>query len=128
LLKEEGIFVWDLKELMNHREIIDQLDLDMTPEKAVETYLEWGTGWARKGDFVSYLGQESYYFVVYDWEKPLRLTLVRRDMKEMDEIAKLDAPEALIQKAIAEGGRKPGVGVHAINDELRDWLRNTLNC
>jgi hypothetical protein len=126
--KEEGTFVWDLEELKKHREIIDRLDLEMTPEKAVETYLEWGTGWARKGEFVSYPGQESYYFVVYDWEKPLRLTLVRRDMKEMDEIAKIDAPEELIQKTIDEGGRKPGVGVHALNEELRDWVREALNC
>ena len=120
--------MWDLEELRSHREIIDQLDLEMTPEKAVETYLEWGTGWARKGEFVSYPGQESYYFVIYDWEKPLRLTLVRRDMKEMEEIAQIDAPQDLILKAIEEGGRKPGVGVYAISDALKDWLRNTLNC
>lgn len=120
--------MWDLEELLKHREIIDQLDLEMTPEKAVETYLEWGTGWARKGDFVSYPGQESYYFVVYDWEEPLSVTLIRRNMKAMDEIAKLDVPGELIRKAIDEGGRKPGVGVHAINDAIRDWLRKNLNC
>ena len=120
--------MWNLEELKSHKEIIDQLDLEMTPEKAVETYLEWGTGWARKDDFVRYAGQESYYFVVYAWEKPLRLTLIRRDMEGMEELAQIDAPEALIQKAIAEGGRKPGVGVYAINDEIREWLRNVLNC
>ena len=120
--------MWDLEELKSHKEIIDQLDLEMTPEKAVETYLEWGTGWARKDDFVRYAGQESYYFVVYAWEKPLRLTLIRRDMEGMEELAQIDAPQELIQKAIAEGGRKPGVGVYAINDEIREWLRNVLNC
>ena len=120
--------MWDLEELQKHREIIDQLDLEMTPEKAVETFLEWGTGWARKDDFVRYPGQESYYFVVYDWEKPLRLTLVRRDMKTMEELAKIDAPVELIQKAIEEGGRKPGVGVYAISEKLREWLKKTLNC
>lgn len=120
--------VWDMEELRNHREIIDQLDWEMTPEKAVETYLEWGTGWARKDDFVRYIGQESYYFVVYDWEKPLRVTLVRRDMKEMDEIANIDAPLELIEEAVREGGYKPGVGVYAINDALRDWLKRALHC
>ena len=120
--------MWDLKELRKHRKIIDQLDWEMTPEKAVETYLEWGTGWARKDDFVRYAGQESYYFVVYDWETPLRITLVRRDMKEMEEIAKIDAPPDLIQEAIEEGGHKPGVGVYALNNALRDWLREALHC
>jgi hypothetical protein len=126
--RKEGNLVWDLEELKNHKEIIDRIDLEMTPEKAVETYLEWGTGWARKDDFVRYAGQESFYFVIYDWEKPLRLTLIRRDMEGMDELARIDAPVDLIQQAIDEGGRKPGVGVYAINDNLREWLRNTLNC
>jgi len=118
--------VWNLQELKDHREIIDQLDWDMTPEKAVETYLEWGTGWSRKDDFVRYAGQVAYYFVVYDWEKPLRVTLIRRDVEGMEEIAAIDAPRDLIQAAIDEGGKKPGVGVYAITDELAAWLENAL--
>jgi len=124
----EAINVWDLEELLNHREIVNQLDWKMTPEKAVETYLEWGTGWSRKDDFVRYSGQESYYFVVYDWEKPLKVTLVQRDTAGMNEIAKIDAPQDLIEQAIIEGGRKPGVGVYAINGALEDWLRKALKC
>lgn len=120
--------MWDLEELKNHREVIDQLDWEMTPEKAVETYLEWGTGWSRKDDFVRHADQEAYYFVVYDWEKPLSVTLVRRDVKEMEEIAKIEAPRDLIQKTIYEGGKKPGVGVYSVNEELKDWLRKALNC
>jgi len=120
--------LWDLEELKDHNEIIAQLDLEMTPEKAIETFLEWGTGWARKDDFVRYTGQESYYFVIYDWEQPLRLTLIRRNMEGMEELARIDAPPDLIEQAIAQGGRKPGVGVYAINEPLKDWLRRELNC
>ncbi len=120
--------MWDLEELKKHREVIGQIDLEMTPEKAVETYLEWGTGWARKDDFVRYQGQESYYFVIYNWEKPLRLTLIRRDMEGMEELARLDAPPQLLLNAIEGGGRKPGVGVYAIDDALRDWVKDALNC
>ena len=79
--------MWDINELLRHRDVVDQLDWDMTPEKAIETYLEWGTGWSRKGDFVRYAGQESYYFVVYDWEQPPQVTLVRRDTAGMEELA-----------------------------------------
>jgi len=120
--------MWGLEELKGHREIIDRIDWDMTPEKAVETYLEWGTGWSRKGDFVQYPGQESLYFVIYDWEKPLQVTLIQRSMRDAEEIAKLDAPEDLIGKSIHEGGRKPGVGVYAINEELKQWLQALLGC
>ncbi|HOV85337.1 MAG TPA: hypothetical protein PLM79_03185 [Syntrophobacteraceae bacterium] len=120
--------MWNLEELQRHREIIDQIDWDMTPEKAVETYLEWGTGWARKDDFVRYPGQASYYFLVYGWERPLCVTLVRRDVSQMVEIARVEAPEELILEAVAEGGRKPGVEVYAVSEPLKEWLKRSLNC
>jgi hypothetical protein len=100
----------------------------MTPEKAVETYLEWGTGWTRKDDFVRYPGQEALYFVIYDWEKPAQVTLIRRTMKEAEEIAKIQVPADMVGRAIAAGGRKPGVGVYAITEEIEEWLREALGC
>lgn len=116
-----------LDELKADRTIIDNIDWDMTPERAVETYLEWGTGWARKDDFVRYADQESLYFVIYDWEEPLQVTLVKRNTQELEEIAKLDAPIELIQESIRDCGRKPGVGVYSINERLKSWLQNRLN-
>lgn len=120
--------MWDLETLKSHREVIDQIDWEMTPEKAIETYLEWGTGWARKEDFVRYVGQESYYFVIYDWERPLQVTLLRRDARTLEEIAKVIAPSRLIEDSIHAGGRKPGVGVYAPVDTLKAWLKTALSC
>ena len=120
--------MWELEELKAHREIIDIIDWEMTPEKAVETYLEWGTGWSRRGDFVQYIDQQSLYFVIYNWEEPPQVTLIQRTMREANEIAKIQAPGDLIRKAIDEGGRKPGVGVYAITDELKQWLQTLLGC
>lgn len=120
--------MWSLQELKAHRSLIDRIDWQMTPEKAIETYLEWGTGWARHGDSVRYADQESIYFVIYDWEEPLQVTLIRRNTRDMTEIAKVEAPAELIRKAIEEGGKKPGVGVYAINDALEQWLRSALGC
>ncbi len=120
--------MWDLDELKHHREIIEAINWDMTPEIAIETYLEWGTGWSRKESFMSYPDQESYYFVVYDWEVPLKVTLVRRDVRDVEELAKIGAPQELIRATIDEGGRKPGVGVYAVNDPLKNWLKRALNC
>ncbi len=118
--------MWGLEELRTHRQIIDRLDWEMTPDGAVETYLEWGTGWARKDRFVRYSDQESFYFVIYDWEKPASVTLIRRTMKEAEEMAKIEAPAEMVARAIAEGGRKPGVGVYAITAELEQWLKQAL--
>ncbi len=124
---EQSKPVWGLEELRNHREIIDSIDWDMTPEKAVETYLEWGTGWSRKGASVQYRGQESFYFVIYDWEAPSQVTLIQRNMREANEIAKIQVPDDLVTKAIEEGGRKPGVGVYAVTEELKQWLQIRLS-
>jgi hypothetical protein len=120
--------MWGLEELRGHREILNRIDWEMTPEKAVETYLEWGTGWSRKGDFVRSVDQESLYFVIYDWEDPPQVTLIRRDARDADEIAKIQVPAELIRKAVVEGGRKPGVGVYALTDELKQWLQTALGC
>jgi hypothetical protein len=128
IVKNGGSSMLNLEELKERRELVAQFDWDMTPETAVETYLEWGTGWARKDSYVRTADQESYYFVIYDWEKPIQVTLVRQDTQGLDEIAKIQAPAELIQKAIHEAGRKPGVGVYAINDDLKAWLKDALNC
>ena len=58
-----------LEELKMHREIVDRPDWEMTPEKAVETYLQLATGWTRNDDFVRYAGQETLYFAIYEWGK-----------------------------------------------------------
>jgi hypothetical protein len=120
--------MWGLEELRSNREIVDGIDWEMTPEKAVEAYLEWGTGWSRKGTSVQYPGQEALYFVIYDWEKPPQVTLIRRNSRAAEEIAKIVAPQELITKAVDEAGRKPGVGVYAITEELKQWLKNLLGC
>jgi hypothetical protein len=126
--KGGGDRMWDLDELKKQRDIVEAINWEMTPESAIETYLEWGTGWSRKDSFMSHSDQESYYFVVYDWETPLSVTLIRRDVRDVDELAKIQAPEELIRSAIDEGGRKPGVGVYAISAPLKGWLREALNC
>ncbi len=125
---DKEVAMWGLVELKIHREIVDLIDWEMTPEKAVETYLEWGTGWTRKDDFVRYHGQEALYFVIYDWEKPAQVTLIRRTMKEADEIAKIPVPDEMVKKTVEEAGRKPGVGVYAISDELKAWIKEALGC
>jgi hypothetical protein len=118
--------MWGLEELKLQRQTVDRIDWEMTPEKAVETYLEWGSGWARKDDFVRSADEESFYFVIYEWEKPAQVTLIRRTMKDADEIAKIQVPPEMVLKAVEAAGRKPGVGVYAITEELKDWLKDAL--
>ncbi len=49
-------------------------------------------------------------------------------MKEADEIAKICVPAEMVRRAIDAAGRKPGVGVYAITEELKEWLKEALDC
>ena len=111
-----------LEELKADRDLVNKIDWNMTQEKAIEMYLEWGTGWVRGNDFVSTMGQESFYFVLYDWLRPPRVTLIKRTTAGADEIAEVEVPEDLFMKAWQEDGDRPGVGVHPLNHELREWV------
>jgi hypothetical protein len=35
-------------------------------------------------------------------------------------------PADLVRRAVSEAGRKPGVGVYAITDPIREWLKEQL--
>ena len=118
---QEGTML-TLEELKADRDLVNKIDWNMTQEKAIEMYLEWGTGWVRGNDFVSTMGQESFYFVLYDWLRPPRVTLIKRTTAGADEIAEVEVPEDLFMKAWQEDGDRPGVGVHPLNHELREWV------
>ncbi|MCI5141326.1 MAG: hypothetical protein D3909_06285 [Candidatus Electrothrix sp. ATG1] len=112
-----------LTELRKNRTLVNSIDWAMTPEKAVEMYLEWGTGWIRGNDFVSSSDDESYYFVIYDWEtEPPLVTLLHRTLDGAEELAKIEVPKELFEAACKEDGKRPGGTVHRLNRNLQDWL------
>jgi len=115
-----------LKELLKKRQLVDSIDWSMTPEKAIEMYLEWGTGWVRGNDFVSSNDQESFYFVVYDWQQP-QVNLVKRTSEGAEEIATVAVPKELFEQAIIDDGYNPGVGVHGLNTPLKEWVSNAVH-
>lgn len=116
-----------LTELRKNRTLVNSIDWAMTPEKAVEMYLEWGTGWIRGNDFVSSSDDETYYFVIYDWEtEPPLVTLVHRTLDGAEELAKIEVPKELFDAACKEDGKRPGGTVHRLNRGLQDWLNSRI--
>ena len=116
-----------LAELRKNRTLVNSIDWAMTPEKAVEMYLEWGTGWIRGNDFVSSSDDESFYFVIYDWEtEPPRVTLLHRTLDGAEELAKIEVPKELFEASCKEDGKRPGGTVHRLNRSLKDWLNERI--
>ena len=73
------------------------------------------------------MGQESIYFVLYDWLKPPRVTLIHRTTAGTEEIAEVNVPEDLFMKAWKEDGDRPGVGVHPLNEDLKEWVCQAID-
>lgn len=117
-----------LEQLKANRQLVNSIDWNMTPEKAVEMYLEWGTGWIRGHDFVHSSTDESVYFVVFDWEDaPTRATLIRRTMEGAEELAKIEVPAHLFHEACREDGWRPGGTVHRPHRALKEWLCRAID-
>jgi len=117
----------NINDLKTKRDLVHQIDWTMTPEKAVDMYLEWGAGWTRGNDFVRSGDDESIYFVIYDWESPAQVTLLRRSSKDVEELAKIPVDEKLVTSSIDEGGKRAGVGVYPLNKELKKWLAMAID-
>ena len=48
-------------------------------------------------------------------------------LKKADEIAEVEVPEDLFMKAWKEDGDRPGVGVHPLNQELKEWVCKAID-
>ena len=110
-----------LEELKNERELIDQINWEMTPEEAVRLYLEWGNNWARGDGYVIRSAADySHYFVVNCWKKPYYIFLIRRNSEEAVELARFELPRQF-EKPVCELK-----GVYALDDDLKQWLKGEL--
>jgi hypothetical protein len=85
----------NLEQLKNNTELINLIDWEMTPEEAVRLYLEWGNNWVHGKYVIRSDSDVSVYFIVYAWDDPPVIYLIRRSMKETEELAKIYMPENL---------------------------------
>lgn len=110
-----------LDDIKNDRDLIDEIDWEMTPEEAVRLYLEWGNNWARGDGYVIRSPNDyTVYFVVNCWQKPFYIYLIRRNSEEAVELAQFELPERF-QKPVCELK-----GVYALDGDLKIWLKKEL--
>lgn len=114
-----------MEDIRGNPEIMDCLNLEMTPEKAVAVYLEWGSSWAHGRDFARSVSDASCYFTLDVWKTPAKIVLVKQSMAGDEIIGEVAVPPDLLASEVASwGGRK---GTYGISDELKGWIRSKLD-
>jgi hypothetical protein len=113
-----------LEDIKDNQEIMDCLNLEMTPEKAVALYLEWGSSWAHGRDFVRSDSDVSCYFTIDAWNNPARLLLVRQSTAAAEVVGEVEVPADLMKRELKSwGGRR---GTYGISEEVKNWFRKEL--
>ena len=113
-----------LEKIKEDQEIMDCLNLEMTPEKAVALYLEWGSSWAHGRDFARSSSDVSCYFTIDAWQAPAKILLLRQSMNEDEVVGEVDIPRELIDQEVQYWGGKRGT--YGIGETLKYWIRNEL--
>jgi hypothetical protein len=113
-----------LSELKSDTNLLNNIDWNMTPEEAVRLYLEWGNNWARGNYVVRSKDDVSYYFVVYAWDDPPVIYLIRRNSEEAVELAKIKMPEELKDRFLDDIGYNKGL--YPVEGHVKDWLKSQL--
>lgn len=113
-----------ISEIRNNRQLLNDIDWNMTPEEAVRLYLEWGNNWARGNYVIRSKDDVSHYFVVNTWKGQPVLFLVRRNSEIAEDLARIELPRPVAERFMQSVGYNKGV--YAVDGELRQWLQQEL--
>jgi hypothetical protein len=111
-----------LKQIKEDRELVNDIDWDMTPEEAVRLYLEWGNNWSGGITSVKSKSDVSYYFVMNTWGNAPIIYLVKRNSDEAVDLAEIKAPDNLVDDFY-----KVKKGVYAVEEKVKHWLKQELD-
>jgi hypothetical protein len=113
-----------LTEVQQNKALINLINWEMTPEKAVRLYLEWGCDYVHANHEIRSKTDVSYYFVINTWEKEPMIYLIRRNSEETAGLASFPIPAPLKQSFLNEIGNQNGI--YALTSELQQWLQVQL--
>jgi len=113
-----------LNEIKNNYDIINSLDLNMTPEEAIALHLEWGPLRSQSYYNSRDNDNETTYFVINTWKNPPILNLVRRKGFDSEELGSFRLPEHLESEFMADTGKFKGV--YALEGKVKEWVKQEL--
>jgi len=114
----------DLQDLKNKKDLLNEIDWDMTHEEAVRLYLEWGNNWTRGNYVIRSKDDVTCYFVINTWDKAPRIHLIRRNSDNAEELAEIMMPQDLQNRFNESIGHNKGV--YSIDGEVKNWLKKEL--
>lgn len=106
-------------------QVTPAIDWDLLPAETFAIFESWG-GKIR----ISSPDERFYYFFIDTWEKPATLCLMERGVKFARVLARIDAPQDMIDKAVADQGKTMGLDKsYSIDKDLKKWLiENVVDC
>jgi len=98
------------------------IDWDLQPADTFGMFESWG-GKER----VKSKSERFYYFYIDNWQPPARLLFMERGIKYARILARIAAPQQLIDKCIADQGRSTTLDAsYAIDDAVKEWLQKNV--
>lgn len=112
-----------LEELRERKDILAEIDWELTPLEAVEMF-DHRAGGLKSRLQVRSSKEKHYFFCVDNWQEKPRLVLKERSIKESRVIAEIHPPGDLLEECILQyGGRQ---GLFPPSEALKTWLRQSL--
>ena len=114
-----------LEGLKKNKDLINEIDWEITPEQAVILYLEWGNNNCTGGKYAIRSKKDvSHYFVVNTWGKTPKIFLIKRNSDEAKELAEFEMPKNVKQKFLDRTGNLKGV--YPVEKDVKQWLQEEL--
>ena len=106
-------------------QVTPAIDWNLVPAETFAIFESWG-GKIR----ISSPDERFYYFFIDTWANPATLCLMERGIKFARVLARIDAPQEMIDKAVAGQGKTMGLDKsYAIDEDLKQWLiENVVDC
>jgi hypothetical protein len=110
-------------ELKNRRDILESVDWNLTPQEAFQAYqIKSIDAWKYRSL------PDVYYFHISVWQNEAKVVLVKRTIKDSEEIAVLPVPDDLVTASLPHQAGKPiPHGQYPMDQGIQAWLKKALN-
>lgn len=99
-------------------DVTPTIDWQLIPAETFAIFESWGGRERIKSN-----KERFYYFFIDTWKEPAILCLMERGIKFARVLARIDAPQQLIDNAVKSQGKTMGLDKsYAIDDALQQWL------